>query len=273
MISSFMLPPRRTLLEKLPLQRVSRRILALSIALATAAAFAETAAKTAALEVEPTNAAVLAQHAPVFIRPSDIDYKSVLPEPPKPETLAGRADLEAVIQAQEWRTPEQIAWAKRVAKIDIFHSADVLGPWFTKQNLPALVKLVDDLNADVHGVSAEVKKIFARARPYAVDPSIKPCVSRPSNDSYPSGHTLRFFVFAHVLSELRPAKRVELFKFAHKEAWGRVWGGVHFPSDLVGGWLLADAVAVRLKQSAAFRERLAACRAEMDAAERKFAAR
>jgi len=33
------------------------------------------------------------------------------------------------------------------------------------------------------------KKLFARARPRAVDPRVQPCVGKPSNDSYPSGHT------------------------------------------------------------------------------------
>lgn len=224
---------------------------------------------TGILEVEPSDPALLAKNTAIFIRVSDIDFSAALPPPPEVNSLAGRADLEAVRQAQEWRNPENIAWAKRIAKIDIFHFSDVLGTWFAAKNLPTLNKFIADLNTDIHGVSAAVKNKFSRARPYVVDPKIRPCVALPSNDSYPSGHTIRYFVFAHILSEIRPAQRAELFAFAHRAAWGRVWGGVHFPSDLVGGWLMADAIAVKLKQSEAFRARVEACRAEMESAEKR----
>ena len=44
-----------------------------------------------------------------------------------------------------------------------------------------------------------------------------------------------------------------------------VQAGVHFPSDLVGGWLLADAIVAEIKKSAAFQARLKAVQAEVTA--------
>jgi membrane-associated phospholipid phosphatase len=100
---------------------------------------------------------------------------------------------------------------------------------------------------------------------YAVEPRIQPVVGKPGNDSYPSGHTSSIFTKAGVLAELFPELRPQLFDFAHRAAWSRVFGGVHYPSDLVGGWLLAEQIVVELKKSPAFQARLQAVRAEVAA--------
>ncbi|HEY1107067.1 MAG TPA: phosphatase PAP2 family protein [Opitutaceae bacterium] len=197
-----------------------------------------------------------------FVKPTGIDHAKVLPPPPEPGTLAGRADLEAVLQAQAWRTPEHVAWAKRIDKNDPYLFADVLGAWFSKENMPgtaAFLKLVDE---DRHEVTEVSKKMFARARPWVVDPRVQPCVGKPGNDSYPSGHTASLFTKAGVLAEIFPDKREALFDFAHRAAWGRVYGGVHFPTDLVGGWKIAEAFVAELKKNADFQAGVAKCRAE-----------
>ena len=64
---------------------------------------------------------------------------------------------------------------------------------------------------------------------------------------------------------LVPEKRAELFAFAHRAAWGRIYGGVHFPSDLVGAWTLAEPFVLELKKSADFRARVEKCRVEVAA--------
>jgi acid phosphatase (class A) len=198
-----------------------------------------------------------------FAKPTSVDCAKVLPPPPAPGSLAARADLEAVLQMQAWRTPEQVAWAKRVDKNDLFMFSDVLGAWFTKANLPLTAAFLKDVDEDRHEVTEVAKTLFARARPWSVDPRVQPCVGKPSNLSYPSGHVSSIFTRAGVLAEIFPERRAELFDFAHRAAWGRVYAGVHFPSDLVGGWLLAESIVEELKKSAAFRAQVEKCRAEM----------
>jgi acid phosphatase (class A) len=167
------------------------------------------------------------------------------------------------LQAQSWRTPEHIAWAKRVDKNDAFMWSDVIGALFTRENLPLTAALLKDTDEDRHEITEVAKKLFARARPWVVDPKVQPCVGKPSNDSYPSGHTTSFFTRAGVLAEIFPEKREELFEFAHRAAWGRVHAGVHFPSDLVGGWVLAEPIVAVIKKSPAFQERVSQVRNEI----------
>lgn len=235
-----------------------RSLLAVSLAVASLSlapwiCAQEMATKSAPAKIVP----------PHFVKPTAVDCAKVLAAPPAADTLAGQADLEAVLQMQAWRTPKQVAWAKVIEKNDAFIFSEAIGIWFTRENLPTLATLLKDVDEDRHAVTEVAKNLFARARPWLVDPRVQPCVGKPSNDSYPSGHTASIFTRAEVLAEIFPEKREQIFEFAHRAAWGRILGGVHFPSDLVGGWKIAEAFVAELKQSEAFRAQLAACRAEV----------
>src|ERR1035438_4978149 len=68
-----------------------------------------------------------------YFDPSELDLSKILPPPPALGSLEGQADLEAVLQAQEWRTKEQADWAEFVDS-GLFHTFGmrVLGPWFNE---------------------------------------------------------------------------------------------------------------------------------------------
>lgn len=202
-----------------------------------------------------------------FVRTEEIDYAKLLPPPPAPGSLAAEADIMAVLQVQATRTPAEVAWARRAAIGDLFDFADVLGPWFTNGNLPVTAALLRDVDGDL-GPGVDVSKnLFARPRPFLVDARVRPCVGRPKvggrfQGSYPSGHTMQFFVEATVLARIFPYRRDALFDFAGRMAWGRVIGGVHFPTDLVAGKLAAAAIVAELDKSPAFQAELEKARAE-----------
>jgi acid phosphatase (class A) len=213
-------------------------------------------------------ASVAAHYVPSGV----LDLKQVLPMPPAQGSLAGQADLEAVLQAQAWRTPEQVAWALAVEKGDVFANAAVLGGWFTKENLPATAELFKNIGEDVRALGEQAKKVHLRDRPFKFDARVQPCVTASDTNSYPSVHATSAFVWAAVLAEIFPEKQAELFERAHRMAWSRVLGGVHFPSDVVGGRLLAEALVAELKKNAAFAAALERARAEVVPWQRKKAA-
>ena len=86
-------------------------------------------------------------------------------------------------------------------------------------------------------ISDASKKRFGRPRPYEADPSLTLAVPQPGKGSasYPSGHAARAFMEASILSQLMPERRDEFMKVAQQMAMSRVYGGVHYPSDTVGG--------------------------------------
>ena len=197
-----------------------------------------------------------------FAGPAAFDFAAILPAPPAPGSLAAQADLEAVLQVQAWRTPEQVAWAKFTEKEDVFNHASVLGAWFTRENLPVTAAFFKKLGDDVYAVGEAAKTLHPRLRPYRAEARVQPCAERPTSNSYPSRHAMFAFVWADVLAELFPEKRAALFERAERAAWGRILGGVHYPSDSVGGRLLAEAFVAECRKSAAFRAAVEQVRAE-----------
>jgi acid phosphatase (class A) len=82
----------------------------------------------------------------------------------------------------------------------------------------------------------------------------------------------RAYAWAAVLAEIFPEQRDALLARAAHAGWGRVLAGVHYPTDVVAGKLLAAAVVAELKKSAAFNAAVAKCRAEAAALVAKKAA-
>jgi undecaprenyl-diphosphatase len=75
--------------------------------------------------------------------------------------------------------------------------------------------------------------------------------------SFPSGHATVSFACAAVLAAALPRLRVPLFALAALIAFSRVYVGVHYPSDVVGGAALGILIAIALRRLAAVLRRSA----------------
>lgn len=201
-----------------------------------------------------------------FVKVDAIDFKVVLPVPPPPDSIAGQAEIMTLLQLQEWRTEDHVSWAKLVETDSVFNLSAVLGPWFKPDRLPLTAVLFKQIGDDMRAMDSLAKKPFARPRPSTIEPRLRPCVTVPASMSYPSGSATQALVWAELLAEAMPSRRDELVARAHRAAWGRVIGGVHYPSDLVAGQLLARHYLAECRKSPKFREAFAACRQELVAA-------
>ena len=219
------------------------------------------------------NAWAQVQEPHPFFHPADLDLAKLLPPPPAAGSLEAQADLEAVLQAQEWRTKEEADWARFVDS-GFFNTYDmrVLGPGFNEHDFPLCCAMLRELHADEHALSDIAKNFFHRDRPFRADSRVHPCVPPTKGGSYPSGHSQGAYLWAAFLSEVFPEHAAELEAQAHRVAWGRVLGGVHYPSDLIGGRILAGAVMKKLMENPEFREELERCRAEAERFRAKKAA-
>ena len=106
--------------------------------------------------------------------------------------------------------------------------------------IPALISFV--ITAGINSVI--LKNIIGRARPFEFSDLITPAVDTlPDSSSFPSGHTATAFAVALVL--IRADKRIGIpaVIFASLIAISRVTLRVHFPSDVIAGFLLAFAVS------------------------------
>ncbi len=200
-----------------------------------------------------------------YVALEQIDLEALLPPPPEPDSIAGRADLETVLHVQESRTPEQVAWAKFVEEDDLFKHARVLGDWFTAENLPQLAAFFQRADEDGLPISRASKALHPkRLRPAFLDTRVQACVEVPKSSSYPSGHSSHAWMWAVLLGEIFPEKRVELYERARQVEWARIIGGVHFPTDTEAGRRLGEAIAREMLKNPKAREEIQRCRAEAE---------
>lgn len=131
---------------------------------------------------------------------------------------------------------------------------------------PEIFKLAEGARKDARIVNRTAKKHFKRIRPYVYfsEPSIS-----PENDeeyktsySYPSGHSVRGWVYALTLSLVVPDSTEALFKRAQEYAINRVICGRHYKSDIDASLVEATAVMSRLMCNKAFTKQLKKARKE-----------
>jgi membrane-associated phospholipid phosphatase len=113
--------------------------------------------------------------------------------------------------------------------------------------------LAADVVADA--ISFGLREWIDRRRPPLVYPEPKPLVSVPHSGSFPSGHAATAFACATVLAVLAPRLAVPAFVLAAVIAWSRVYNGVHWPLDVLGGAALGVLVAIALLKLVAILQR------------------
>jgi undecaprenyl-diphosphatase len=102
--------------------------------------------------------------------------------------------------------------------------------------LVALAVLVAD------GIAGLVKLAVGEKRPD--EPG--PLIAIPHSHSFPSGHTATAFAAATMLSMLLPRGAPAFYALAAAIAYSRLYLGVHFPLDVVGGIVIGVATALLL---------------------------
>jgi undecaprenyl-diphosphatase len=96
----------------------------------------------------------------------------------------------------------------------------------------------DQLSAHV------LKPIFGRERPpYALE-SVRLIVDTTRSFSFPSAHATNSFAVASFVSSFYPVTRVPLYVLAVLIAYSRVYVGVHYPFDILGGAVLGLAIGL-----------------------------
>jgi acid phosphatase (class A) len=234
-------------------------IIAAAFALAACATPAPTPATPPTTSTEPVHPTTPERNPAVQVDPSVF-----IPPPPVadgPLELAERA-----IVRGPW-TAERRQQAVEDNQIDPFAAFDnVLGPNFTGQNFPATAALLDRAGRAAGFAGDPIKFVHRRDRPFVHDDSIVTCIPRPTSYSYPSGHAALGFGWSLVLAELIPSRADAIINRGRDFTWSRVVCGVHYPSDVDAGRIVASAAIARLHADPEFQREFAAARAEVAAA-------
>jgi len=108
------------------------------------------------------------------------------------------------------------------------------------------------------GISLGLRDWIGRRRPPLVYPDPKPLVGVPHSGAFPSGHTTTAFACATVLAWASPRLAVPAFGLAAAIGFSRIYVGVHWPLDVLGGAVLGTLIglgAIALLRLAADRRR------------------
>lgn len=138
----------------------------------------------------------------------------------------------------------------------------VIGP----EECPEIFKLVEGAKKDANEVNKAAKDYYHRERPFVHfgEPSLVPEYDAEYADSwsYPSGHTVRGWVYAFTLALVVPDSTEALISRAQEYAINRVICGRHYKSDIDAALVEATAMMCRLMSNEAFQAQLARAREE-----------
>ncbi len=82
-----------------------------------------------------------------------------------------------------------------------------------------------------------LKPLFDRMRPYEFDTTLKIIIPLLKDGSFPSGHTMAAFAFAHSVGLCFKKYRLFLFAFATLMGLSRIYLCVHYPTDVLFGFI------------------------------------
>jgi acid phosphatase (class A) len=206
-----------------------------------------------------------------YLAEREPDFLSMMPPYPVFNSMQDEADVATL---RQWQQPDDsLRW--QLANADVKMSYDRFAQAFATEinpvDTPLLVHLLDRVEQDVQAVAFSAKNFYDRPRPYqrfqmehvcGAEKAPPPEVPLKGGSSYPSGHTSFGWAAALILAEVVPERAQTLLARGHEYGESRVVCGVHYPSDIVGGELVATVVVARLHSVPQFSRDLACAKQE-----------
>lgn len=219
----------------------------------------------------------LAEEVKGYLPPGSIDAAKVLQPPPAIDSPGDKADVAlfrqttAHVSAERWER----AIADDASVYDRFERQ--LGFVPSRKRTPRFVRLLNRVSEDVLAAAGDAKKLFPRPRPFQrfalnricgekMPP--KPEASPTKGTAYPSGHAALSWAAALVMVEAYPQSAQAIVLRAVDYGESRVVCGVHFPTDVQAGQLLATAVVDKLFVLPEFHRDFACAKRELQAVAR-----
>lgn len=198
------------------------------------------------------------------------DLIQCLPAPPQKGSPAFKYDVKRYQWGKEQRKDParaEMAYKDALWTYDALleQFASAFGLVVSKEGTPQIWKLMETSLRTIDQIRVAPKAYFHRIRPFEY---FKESTSTGEDDilrgegSYPSGHTIRSWLTALLLSEINPASANAVFKRAWQYGESRVVAGAHWQSDVDASRVAASIGYSRLQTSPAFRAQMSLAQEE-----------
>ena len=201
-------------------------------------------------------------HAQTYF-PAESTSPTLISAPLKEDSVEWKKEIKAIIKLQKNADKKEVEQALLERRFDAEKFVHFFDEELILQKYPKLYLLLDRSSATSRAVTDHVKNFYKTQRPYQVDKNIKELIEGHTNPSYPSGHTCKSYVLAHILAMLIPERRDEFYNRAEKIAQHRVLVGMHFQQDIKGGRELALLIVGGLLQNEDFQKDFAKAKVEL----------
>lgn len=206
------------------------------------------------------------------------DEAVFLPPPPTDRSAAGKADLAAFRATRAQRGSDRWTLAAQDDAVDpasmVGAFGCALGVELKPGDAPALERLIERALMDAVTIIGPPKERYGRQRPF-LRAKGEICIDRTphlaAGGSYPSGHATVGWLDALILAQLAPDRAAQILARGRAFGESRVVCGVHYPSDIEAGRVLASGLLATLAANPAFRADFEAAKAELEQARQQAA--
>lgn len=179
----------------------------------------------------------------------DIDFKSIIPAPPKNSSATTSRELDAIIEATRSRTRREIDLVYNVDDSPV----NIFLPFLEQRNLSFPVATINSYYNVLEQYMYALKYYFNRARPEQIAPYYNKKINILYTEthytpSYPSGHTMYAELIAHVLSNKYIEHKKDFFELAKYCGLARILQGVHYPSDNEASIIAVNKLYPKIKE-------------------------
>jgi len=165
-----------------------------------------------------------------------------VPLPPKNSSRQSVSEINEIIDRREMLSD----FDKRVHINTNESTTYYIKEFLDGQDLEYDVKDIEKITDAAKHIGRYYKNKFNRPRPHqlaealGMDKFTYEKYETTGSPSYPSNHALQARMVAHYYGEKYPAQKKHLLKAADMSAEGRINAGVHYPSDKVVAYEIAD---------------------------------
>jgi acid phosphatase (class A) len=202
------------------------------------------------------------------------DFLDILPPYPALDSMQDAADVTTLWQ---WQHPMASRWQSANVDEEMSYKrfSQAFGTDISRTTTPLLIHLLDRAERDVQGVAFDAKSFYNRPRPFqrfqlahvcGTENPPSPEVPLKGGSSYPSGHTSFAWAAVLILAEVAPERAQQLLARGREYGESRVVCAMHYPSDVIGGQLVATAVVARLHADPEFEKDLGCAKDEHSSA-------